>query len=286
MGDAFVDVTYRGLEVGRRLRIRAFTGAAAYVEVPTPMPVGTQLELATDAGVTIPAVVEVVHEQVGGSERAPGMRVAPRLDDASRAWWAMAIATWPEGVPTSAEVTRPVRRAPPTTIAPATVPASRAGGVTEVIEAPVNPGGMVEVEDEPAAITVPITFPLATVPLAVAMVSDATAPTSIESGPIVDDDTGASQRMPAIDDAARTQLMQTVVPPPDDEPAPDEAKRTTVMAAVDIEAILAAAENGEDDDPDIEVSGASDEDAGKSGAMTAAGAKGKKRAPAKRKKRK
>ncbi|HTJ43229.1 MAG TPA: hypothetical protein VL463_14085 [Kofleriaceae bacterium] len=87
MGDSFVDVTYRGLEVGRRLRIRDFGADTAYVEAPTPMPVGTSLEIATDAGVTIKAIVARVHEQVGGSDRAPGMNVRAIVVPEVRAWW-------------------------------------------------------------------------------------------------------------------------------------------------------------------------------------------------------
>ncbi|MCE9580663.1 MAG: hypothetical protein K8W52_46510 [Deltaproteobacteria bacterium] len=291
MGDAFVDVTYRGLEVGRRLRIRAFSRDAAYVEAPLPLPVGTPLELAIDNGMRIAAVVARVHEQVGGSDRVPGMRVRPTLDDAARAWWEDAVASWPEGVPSTDEVTRPMRvsTAPPlgeprTIAAAETRPA--AGALTEVITAS-RPGAVVEITDDDPAVTVPYNtpVPVANVPVQVAVVSDATAPASAESGPIVDDDTGTSQRMPAIDDGQRTQLMPAMVPPPDDDAPGDELKRTTVMAAVDIEAILAAGETGggEDDEPEIEVS--SDADASNSGSMPAAGgAKGKKRAQTKRKK--
>lgn len=291
MGDAFVDVSYRGLEVGRRLRIRAFSRDAAYVEAPLPMPVGTPVELAIDNGMRIPAVVARVHEQVGGSDRPPGMRVQPTLDDAARAWWDDATASWPEGVPSTDEVTRPMRVSTPppmaaarTIAAPETRPAT--GAPTEVISVP-RPGAVVEITEDEPAVTVPYNVPVASVPVQVATVSDATAPASLETGPIVDDDTGSSQRMPAIDDGLRTQMMPTVVPPPDDEPAGDELKRTTVMAAVDIEAILAAGDagGGEDDEPEIEVS--NDADASTSGSMPAAGsAKGKKRAQTKRKKRK
>ena len=87
MGDSFVDVSYRGLEVGRRLRIRDFSADAAYVEVPMPMPVGTPVDIAVDGGMIVKAIVARVHEQVGGSDRAPGMKVRATLDGAARAWW-------------------------------------------------------------------------------------------------------------------------------------------------------------------------------------------------------
>jgi hypothetical protein len=116
MGDSFVDVTYRGLEVGRRLRIRDFSSDAAYVEVPMPMPVGTSLEIAIDAGVTVKAIVARVHEQTGGSDRPPGMNVRAMLvpgDDRARAWWDARIADTPAPapvplpVPASADHTAP-----------------------------------------------------------------------------------------------------------------------------------------------------------------------------------
>lgn len=111
MTDSFVDVTYRGLEVGRRLRIRDFTGDGAYVEVPAPMPVGTSIELAIDAGVTITAIVARVHEQVGGSDRAPGMSVrAMRAmnDERARAWWDARLSDSPAPVPVPLPVPLPV----------------------------------------------------------------------------------------------------------------------------------------------------------------------------------
>ena len=86
MGDSFVDVTYRGLEVGRRLRIRDFTADGAYVEVPTPMPVGSSIEIAIEGGVVVKATVARVHEQTGGTDRAPGMGVHAAVDAAARAF--------------------------------------------------------------------------------------------------------------------------------------------------------------------------------------------------------
>jgi hypothetical protein len=97
MADCFVDVSYRGLEVGRRLRMRDFAADRAYVELPTPMPVGTPLEIATDEGPRIAAVVARVHEQVGGSDQPPGMRITPALAGAgdAAAWWQARTAELP-----------------------------------------------------------------------------------------------------------------------------------------------------------------------------------------------
>ena len=87
MGDSFVDVTYQGLDLGRRLKLRDLRPEAGYLEIPLPMPVGTQIELTTDEGLTIAAHVTAVHEQVAGSEVAPGMRIKPHLGGAAVSWW-------------------------------------------------------------------------------------------------------------------------------------------------------------------------------------------------------
>jgi hypothetical protein len=86
--EAFVDVAYRGLEVGRRLRLREVGPRTGYVEVGTPMPVGAGLVLRTDEGVSIAAVVIRVHEQVAGADMPPGMRIrTEELDGAAAGWW-------------------------------------------------------------------------------------------------------------------------------------------------------------------------------------------------------
>ena len=86
--EALVDVTYRGLELGRRLKLREVGPTTAYVEHATPMPVGAQLVLATEDGLQIPALVLRVHEQVAGAEMPPGMRVqALGLEGDAASWW-------------------------------------------------------------------------------------------------------------------------------------------------------------------------------------------------------
>ena len=138
MGDSFVDVTYRGLEVGRRLRIRDFSVDGAYVEAPTPMPVGTSLDIATDAGVTIKAIVARVHEQIGGSDRPPGMNVRAIVVPEIRAWWDARMADSPAPAPIAAPMSAP----PPV---PVPVPASADR------TAPASPeSGPVVVEDDRA----------------------------------------------------------------------------------------------------------------------------------------
>lgn len=88
MGDAFVDLSYRGLVLGKRIKLTQVRQATGYLEMPTPMPVGTAIGLATDDGVLFEALVAEIHEQVGGSDRPPGMLVKPKLEaDAQRTWW-------------------------------------------------------------------------------------------------------------------------------------------------------------------------------------------------------
>jgi len=99
MSESFVDLSYRGLALGRRIKLTQVRGATGYLEMPTPMPVGTTIAIATDEGVQIEALVAEVHEQTGGSDRTPGMVVRPALDASSAAsdWWS-ARAT-PDAVP-------------------------------------------------------------------------------------------------------------------------------------------------------------------------------------------
>jgi hypothetical protein len=92
MGDTFVDVSYRGLELGKRVKLRDVRPEVGYLEHPLPMPVGTRLDLAADDGVAIAATVIAVHEQVAGNEhQPPGMRVKPALDGVAKQWWQQRI---------------------------------------------------------------------------------------------------------------------------------------------------------------------------------------------------
>jgi len=85
--ETFVDVTWRGIDVGRRVRLRAVTARAGRLDHGTPMPVGTPLTLITDEGIDIRATVLRVHEQVGGATEAAGMWIAPVGAGDEVAWW-------------------------------------------------------------------------------------------------------------------------------------------------------------------------------------------------------
>lgn len=86
--EQFVDVTCRGLEVGKSLKLLDFGPTTAFLEAAAPVPVGSPLEILTDAGVTIRARVLRVQEQVAGAEMPPGMRVAAvELGGKASSWW-------------------------------------------------------------------------------------------------------------------------------------------------------------------------------------------------------
>lgn len=88
MSESYVDLSYRGLALGKRIKLTQIRPASAYLELPMPMPVGTLIGIATDEGVELEAVVAEIHEQVAGSERPPGMLVRPTLDvKAAEQWW-------------------------------------------------------------------------------------------------------------------------------------------------------------------------------------------------------
>ena len=90
--DAFVDVAYRGLEVGRRLKLHDVGPRTAHLEHGTPMPVGCELAIRTDAGLSIRVMVIRVHEQVAGAELPPGMRVrADQLEGDAAGWWSALV---------------------------------------------------------------------------------------------------------------------------------------------------------------------------------------------------
>jgi hypothetical protein len=94
MSDAFVDLSYRGLALGKRIKLTHVRQTSGYLELPTPMPVGTSIGIAADDGTLIEAVVAEVREQTAGvsPDNPPGMVVKPKLEgDAQRSWWSQHI---------------------------------------------------------------------------------------------------------------------------------------------------------------------------------------------------
>ncbi|MEO8548760.1 MAG: hypothetical protein ABI678_02260 [Kofleriaceae bacterium] len=88
MSESFVDLTYRGLALGRRAKLTQVRPSSGYVELPAPMPVGTAIGIASEDGALFEVTVIDVKEQAGGTEGPPGMTVRPRLDgDVAKKWW-------------------------------------------------------------------------------------------------------------------------------------------------------------------------------------------------------
>ena len=148
--ESFVDLTYRGLSLGRRIKLTQVRPTTGYLEHPTPMPVGTAVSIKTDDGIVFDAVVVYVYEQIGGSERAPGMTVKPALGEAASAsWWSQRVAmpeldpkrlergrspsvrprsvsVPPQPIAVTQETTQPIEFTPkPPAHAPAPIPARR-----------------------------------------------------------------------------------------------------------------------------------------------------------------
>jgi hypothetical protein len=120
--ESFVDLTYRGLSLGRRIKLGQVRPSSGYLELATPMPVGTHVAITSDDGVTIEATVTWVYEQVAGSDRTPGMIVSPALAaEPAAAWWKARV-TLPDDDAPRARAPRPrpvtVRPRPKTLSAP------------------------------------------------------------------------------------------------------------------------------------------------------------------------
>ena len=92
VSETFVDLTYRGLPLGRRIKLTQVRPTTAYLEVPAPMPVGTMIGILTDDTVALDAQVVEVHEQVAGATQPAGMTVKPKLvGDAAQSWWSTRV---------------------------------------------------------------------------------------------------------------------------------------------------------------------------------------------------
>ena len=97
MSESFVDLSYRGLSLGKRIKLTQVRPSTGFLEMPMPMPVGTTIGIATDEGLSLEATVAEVREHVtGAGDRLPGMVVRPKFDlDTVHGWWAQRV-TLPE----------------------------------------------------------------------------------------------------------------------------------------------------------------------------------------------
>jgi hypothetical protein len=207
---SFVDLSYRGLALARRVKLTQVRPSTGYVEMPAPMPVGTSIAITTDDGVAIDAIVTEIHEQVGGSSQTPGMLVQPALAGAAADWWKARVVA-PDPVPEPAKLDD-LRATDP--MVPTTIVGRRMTGelaVPELVDDGHNTAVMEAVD------------PDAPVP----PVEDAVAPP-------VEDDGKRTMMMDAVDLAALgldpnarpSAEIAAVTPPADDEPkSPTKKKR-------------------------------------------------------------
>jgi len=81
---AFVEVTYRGLELSQRARFEETGPGAGFLEHETPLPVGSCLVIQLEDGPREVQVTGVV-EQEAGAKSPPGMRLAWAVAEAEPA---------------------------------------------------------------------------------------------------------------------------------------------------------------------------------------------------------
>jgi hypothetical protein len=219
--ESFVDLNYRGLSLGRRIKLTQVRPTTGYLEHPTPMPVGTHVAISTDEGVSFDAVVTHVHEQVGGSDKAPGMTVRPALaDDRASSWWTARVAL-PE-----LEPPKPVTRPRAITVRP------RSHTIPEPSKEVADPTAIVDdVSDEIIDDGKKTTLMDAVDP---ELIAQLTSRTTTGEQPVIDDGKKTTV-MDAVDPELLAQLgMRTTgehaaVEPP----VMDDGKQTTVMESVD-----------------------------------------------------
>ncbi|MDX2091493.1 MAG: hypothetical protein SFX73_26770 [Kofleriaceae bacterium] len=282
MSESFVDLSYRGLSLGRRIKLTRVHAASGYLEMPAPMPVGTSIAIATDEGLTLEATVTRVHEQVGGATIAPGMQVAPKLEgDEIVAWWEARVASTKaaeeaaaaavaERAPVANDAHVPVIIVPSASPAPSTPSASPAPSTPPPAgHAPPREPAVVAAEAaarpdrvtvRPRSHTVPTPPPAGAVADAAEWASDlgkaaaavaaAMAPAPPQVHPSMDH--GATTVMQAVDPAALgleeggvvrdSSQMDATLP----HSIVDDGKMTTVMSAVDPAALgLEVTESGQ-----------------------------------------
>jgi hypothetical protein len=233
MTETFVDLTYRGLSLGRRIKLSQIRPTTGYLEHPTPMPVGTMVSVATDDAVVLDAIVTKVHEQVAGSDTAPGMLIRPTFaNDQIEAWWKSRATAEPVAAPAPApepERGKPITVRPRTHTVPEPIPTpGPAGTLAAMGTGTVSPAGMA-VPSAPTTIpgtvfnpATSIEQPMATIPGTVFNPTDPRATTIMNA---VDQDLLASlTKNDEIEQPMRTTGEHAVV---------DDGMRTTVMDAVD-----------------------------------------------------
>lgn len=224
MADVFVDLLYRGLALGSRVRLGEVSEARGYLEVPAPMPVGTVVSMVTgdEAAGTVPVKVLEVVEQTAGSERPPGMVVRPILQgDAALAWWRRL-----GGDSAGSQAPRPVVAAPASSPAVAPPAPAVAAPLAEAPPVAAPPA-------EAAPVAAPVAAPTAEAALVAAPVAAPTAEAALVAAPVA-----AVPDAPAVPDAAsaleRAGVVSAVL---DDQPTmPTEVAVGSTTPADDLDA--------------------------------------------------
>ncbi len=90
--NVFVELQYRGLDLGSNLRMEEFFEEQAFLHCASPMPVGTEVTIQSD-DIVIVALVAHVNEAVAGQEVKVGMVVSPvDLEGTGLDWWKQRVA--------------------------------------------------------------------------------------------------------------------------------------------------------------------------------------------------
>ncbi|HEY6175284.1 MAG TPA: hypothetical protein VIX73_12595, partial [Kofleriaceae bacterium] len=122
-------------------QIRPSTG---YLELPAPMPVGAQIAIVAEDGLTFDAIVTAIHEQISGSDRPPGMIVAPALGaPQAAAWWTSRVAL-PDDEAVERQLARVVGDEQHAAAARNVLDAERAGAEVVAIQPARDPGRAAE----------------------------------------------------------------------------------------------------------------------------------------------
>lgn len=264
VNESFVDLTYRGLSLGRRIKLTQVRPGSGYLELPGPMPVGTQVAIATDDGVSFDATVAWINEQVAGADRTPGMVVIPELGaEPAAAWWKARVALPDDESPRPRRPSRPVTVRPRSHTRPTPPPmealADRAAIKADLdarIAAAAGQGA------PPAApIAAPVVAPAGLRVAAPLATIDPPAPVEPPPGTGIADDRAAT---PDDDEPEMTVSTEEESVP---EPLPmlrntgehavvDDGNPTTIMQSVDAEALgLETGMSGEFTIPGVTIPG-------------------------------
>jgi len=253
MSEDFVDVHWRGLEVARKARLKPDGRGVGQLEHGTPMPIGTALTVRTADGLELAAVVAGVREQIGGRSEPPGMDLALTASGDAAAWW-------------QGRVEAAARAAAEAPVAPARTRTGTAPPAPVVAATPAAVAASAPAIPSTRATATTLEMPiLATTGEAPALPADADAGRTVVMAAVAPPEGGRTVEMTAVaapDDAAEATdgagAAVVDLGPPAAEAVPqelvDDGRRTTVMAAVDIDAIVAASADaapaeGGDDEP-------------------------------------